>query len=762
VILAGIALAVYSNTLAVPFLFDDHSAIIESAELRHPWESWKQILLGVRPVVTATLAANFAVEGVGSTYWYHVFNITVHILAGLTLYGLVRRTLLLPHFKGRFDKSATGTALAAALLWTVHPLQVESVTYIVQRAESLMGLFYLSTFYCFVRGSQSEKRQGCWYAVAVLAAALGMGTKEVMATAPFLLLLYDRVFLAGSFKEALRRRWGFYGALVASLVILIAPLRYAFATEEGSSGGAGFGLQKVSAKEYALSQPGVVVHYLRLSFWPMPLCLDLDWPVTRQVTAASIPPLAILGVLLGATIWALIRWPAMGFLGAAFFLILAPTSSIMPILDLAVEHRMYLPLAPLTVAVVVIAKMGLELVLGPRFLALPHPRGIALGLLVLVVLQLALWTYKRNSIYRSALAIWGDVVAQRPDNARAHSNYGMALRDAGRLEQARDQFVMALKLKTDYAEAENNLAVVYQEQGRLVDSKRLFEKVLATNPAYAEAHYNFGNTLARLGEEELAVQEYQRCLELRPDSAMALDNMGTALSAIGELEKAAVAYEKALALAPKYLLAHNNLGCLLLQMGKLDLAASHLEAALQLDQRSAHARLYLGVTRFLEGRPAEALALIQQAVSLQPRAGQYRFCLAHVLMATGQADRARQVYTQARQLDSAWPSEANFLAWRLATNRDLQDRGMALFLAQQICEASDYGDWDYLDTLAAVYARQGDFARARELAKKAVGLISDSQHSQQSQAIAARLQQYEQGHPHDTEVRQKTKWDEGS
>ena len=199
-----------------------------------------------------------------NVWGYHAVNLAIHVLAAWTLFGVTRRTLLLPPLHYRFGLAATPLALAVAMLWTLHPLQTEAVTYVIQRTEALAGLFYLLVLYCVVRGAMST-RSIFWYIAATVSCLLGMATKEVMATAPLLVLLYDRTFLAGSFREALRRRFGLYLALAATWTVVPALL---FST--GFYGGtAGFAVQKFTWWSYLLTQSGVIVHYLRLAFWPL-------------------------------------------------------------------------------------------------------------------------------------------------------------------------------------------------------------------------------------------------------------------------------------------------------------------------------------------------------------------------------------------------------------------------------------------------------------------------------------------------------------
>jgi hypothetical protein len=308
--LAG--LAAYANSLTGVFVLDDQRWIVESSPLRQLWPPSSS-----RPLVHLTLALNYAWSGL-APWSYHIVNLVIHVLAGLTLYGLARRTL--PHEPA---ESAAGLAASVALLWLVHPIQTESVTYVIQRAESLMGLFYLLTLYCAARGPG-------WEAGAVLACLAGMLTKPTMVTAPLAVVVCDHAFWG-------RHRWKFYAALAATWLALAWALRAGAGDWERS---AGYGFQAVSALDYAMSQPAVIMHYLRLMVWPHPLCLDYAWPV-----GVSWPATVAVAVALAATGWSLWRRPAAGAVAALFWLTLAPSSSFIPINDLAFEHRMYLPSA---------------------------------------------------------------------------------------------------------------------------------------------------------------------------------------------------------------------------------------------------------------------------------------------------------------------------------------------------------------------------------------------------------------------------------
>ncbi|MFZ5828801.1 MAG: hypothetical protein ACOY3P_01870, partial [Planctomycetota bacterium] len=320
----------------MPFVFDGRGLVLESGAIR---QLWPPLVVGSnRPVGLYSFAVNYALHG-EHVAGYHLTNIAIHVVAAWLLFEIVRRGLRSSRLEGRYDFVAGPLALTAAMLWLVHPLQTQSVTYLYQRYESLMGMFFLLAVYGFFRAQESARPHLC-YAGSVIAFALGVATKEVAVVAPAVILWLDRALFAHSWRELWRRRWAYYATMSA---LLLAPAAFIFSSRDFYRGG-GVLTDEVSSFDYALSQPAVVLHYLRLSFWPAGQVLDYAWPVAVPPTEIALPLLAI-GLLIGLTIWAAVRAPAMGALGGWFFLILAPTSSFAPIKDLAFEHRMYLPLA---------------------------------------------------------------------------------------------------------------------------------------------------------------------------------------------------------------------------------------------------------------------------------------------------------------------------------------------------------------------------------------------------------------------------------
>ncbi len=420
------AVAAYFSGLQGAFVFDDLPNIVDNSAIRQLWPGWEKIELTRRPLLFRSLAINYAISGL-EVWSYHVVNLTVHILTAFALLGVVYQSLTLDPLRDRYGRSARGLALAVALIWVVHPLQTQSVTYIIQRGESLMGLFYLSTLYTVLRGARSGHARR-WYVAAVVLHICGLATKEVMITCPLVIFLFDVTLLSGSVRSALRRRWPLYvalaapGVFVAGRMLLSDPARFLSLT---------FDVDTVTPLQYALTQPGVILHYIRLAVWPDVLCFDYDWPAARGWRDVLLPALPI-ALLLTTTLYVLCRRRPAGVLGVSFFLILMPTSSVLPIRDLAVEHRMYLPLAAVVVLAMILGHELLRRIIAHQ----PTRSRVALALVGICVPVLGLLTHARNTDYHTAHSLWSDVVAKRPKNARAHNNLGATWRTLGKMDQA--------------------------------------------------------------------------------------------------------------------------------------------------------------------------------------------------------------------------------------------------------------------------------------------------------------------------------------
>jgi Flp pilus assembly protein TadD len=633
-LLLAAGIATYANSFSGSFVFDDDRAIVNAPEVRQGWPFPGAPFPGPRSLVNWSFALNFAVCGL-QTWDYHAVNLTVHLLAGLTLYGLVLGTLSLPSLNGRYGSHARWLALAVALIWLVHPLQTESVTYIVQRAEAMVGLFYLLTLLCLLRGAAASWARHLWYAACVLCCALGMLCKEVMCTAPLLALLYDRIFLSSSWASLLRRRGLLYLGLAATFVILTPSLKNAFtsppAAEEVAKTtaqpgqaptapawefSAGFGMPGLTWQQYVRSQPQVILQYLRLVFWPDSLCLDYGWPVVP--VSRAIVPAMIVGALVLLTVVLLFRRPALGFVGVWFFLTLAPTSSIMPIADLAVEHRVYLALAA-PVLLFVLAGDWVVHSIGRRFAFRRSAlRWLAGGLLAVVVLSLGWRTMQRNEDYHDPLRMWTVTVQQRPHNSRVHASLGRYLAERGYLEEAERHCRIALELNPTYAEAESNLGICLFRQKRLEEAEYHCRKAVHQSPGWAIGWNNLGVCLVRQQKVVEAEEQFRESLRLNWTAAQ----------------------------------THFNLALCLIVRSLPAEAEEHLRLALRFnpDHPGAHARLAFELAS--RGNNEEALPHFEATTRLLPDDAQAHYNLGRCLSHLGMIEQARRHFARANQLDT--------------------------------------------------------------------------------------------------------------
>ncbi|MGO9244110.1 MAG: tetratricopeptide repeat protein [Verrucomicrobiia bacterium] len=647
VVLAG--LLAYHNSFVGPFVFDDVDSISENRTIRHLWPPWKALspphgrgsTVEGRPVLNFTFAVNYALGG--TTPWgYHVVNLAIHILAGLTLYGIARRTLVQPTLGKRFAAEATSLALAIAVIWTVHPLQTEAVTYVAQRAESLMGLFYLLTLYCFLRGVES-RQPGRWYALSVTACLLGMGTKEVMVSAPLIVLIYDWIFVAGSVRQAWRKRWRLYAGLAGTWLVL----GYLVATTSTRGGSAGFE-SGLAWWQYALIQCRAIVHYLKLSVWSYPLVFDY-WLPTVSHAGEILPYALVLAALATGTVIVLWRRPAVGFLGVWFFAILAPSSSVVPVATETIsEHRMYLPL----VAVVVLAVLGIYTLIGRRSLFVFFALAVGLGLM----------TWRRNQDYCSSIAIWDDTVAKCPQNPRAHHNLGFELSQIGKLQEAIGQYEQALRIEPDYAEAHHDLGLALSQIGKIQEAIGQYEQALLIEPDYAKARNNLGVALSQAGRFAEGIGQYEQALRIKPDYAEVHYNLATALEQTGRVPEAIQHYEQALRIMPEYAEAHYNLGNDFLREGKVSDAIAHYEQALRIKPDYAEAHSNLGIALAQTGKIKEAIAHYEQALRIKPDYPEAHSNLGSALEQAGRVPEAIQHYEQALRLRPDLPAARNALA----------------------------------------------------------------------------------------------------
>jgi protein O-mannosyl-transferase len=590
---------VYCWALDAPFIFDDAIGIVKNrsivslwpligtAENPGPLNTPLDNPVSARPLVNLSFAFNYFLGGLNPT-GYHAASVAIHFCSALLLWALVRRSLGLPYFGNQFETSAGWLALFAAMLWALHPLQTEAVIYASQRTELMMALFYIATLYCSLRywKSSSPTSRTTWLMLAVLACLGGMASKEVMVSAPLIVLLFERTFLAGSLAQALRRSWPLYTGLAATWLLL---LYLNIGSPRGPSAGFNLG---VAPHVYWLTQTKVILMYLGLVLWPWPLLIHYQLPylTTFGESWMYVVPVLLLGLGTLALLW---RNHPIGFLGTSIFAILSPTSIVPIVTEVAAERRMYLPLAPLVVLVVVGGYLVAQRVLRNRAAARlavfgfePPLVAVAVPALLLGIAGGAVSAHRLNT-FHTPLAVWDQVLRFQPDNVVAHQNKGYLLDEAGNLSTAIDQYREAVRLAPDAVEPRANLSKL----------------------------------LLKAGASTEAVDHLSRLVRLAPNDVEIRNNLAGALYLCHRYDEAVTAFRATLALDPNNWVLHNNLGNTLEKAGKYQEAIESFENALRLNPGAIEIYLDIANVYSLAGQPNEERAVLQQGLERARVAG---------------------------------------------------------------------------------------------------------------------------------------------
>jgi tetratricopeptide (TPR) repeat protein len=704
VVLALAIAGVYGRAVRAPFIYDDADSIeknssirfvwplIGSAEHRGPLNPTKDLPTSGRPIINLSFAINYA-AGALDPLGYHLVNFTLHFLSAMLVWAIVRRTLRLPYFAGRFDQSAGWLALCVSLLWALHPVQTEAVVYVTQRTELAMAFCYLATFYCSLRfwssipqaaaqdsdvwppGTDSKQRfRHGWLWLAVFVCAIGMASKEVMVSAPLVVLLFERTFISGSLKDALRRSWPLYAGLGATWGILL------FLNLGGPrSDSAGYSLG-VSAVQWWLTQARVLVIYLKLMVWPAPLLLHYDLPYLANFGQVWIY-VVLVGLLVAVVGWLVWRNYPWGFLGVFFFAILFPTLIVPIVTEIAAERRVYLPLlAPVVLLIVGGYSLVRRAVAHPGDFKIARP--VAICLVSIVSLACALVSAKRVKVYDNEIYLWQDILKVQPNDYAAHGNVGRLLLISGRIPEAIEELQLSLSLKPDSYLNLNNLGVALDHQGHYAEAIKVQSQALRINPNYVDSLQNLANSLREVGQFAAAKVQLEKAERLKPDDAEVQNNIGVLLASQNQVPKAIERFRLAAQLDPYYVPAHINLGKTLPQSGEVaeaigelqtairlvptradlhnelgvilgqnnqnQLAIEQFQMALELDPQLARAYNNLAVSLALANRPAEAISNAQRGIEVARLAGQQDTAQAAVEWLSHYREELRQIQAKSK------------------------------------------------------------------------------------------------------------------
>ncbi|HYB99172.1 MAG TPA: tetratricopeptide repeat protein [Candidatus Limnocylindrales bacterium] len=546
-ILALIVAVSYANSLETPFVLDDPLHITKNPRIQRPLDIGS-LFRDTRATVTASLRFNYSSSGLDVTS-YHLLNVVAHLFTGYLVFLFSYVTLRLPSMGGRFERSADGIAAAVAAIFLLHPIQTESVTYVIQRSEIFASGALVAALLAFIDATDLRRRG----ALAGLAAAclFGAYSKPMFVVVPAVLAAYDFCFLSRNIRGMAERGIGYAIAIVSSILVLV------LSTRSGSFSGttAGFDVEGITPMQYLATQFGVVVYYLRVALWPDRLCFDCGyqgpWPVLASPLGDSvILPLAILlGLLvLGAALWRSYPPVLFAVLGSAF--VLAPSSSIVPLADFYVEHRMYLAIGLMALALVPLAHQATA-TLGQRLgLQAESMKKGRLALAGAVCVVLGLLTLQRNTVYADKLVLMQDTLAKAPNSERVQYNIANEYGRRGQREKAIEHYKEAIRIAPGIVRSYMNLGSLYLKNNQVEEALQTFLGGVKAKPHNAMAHRNAGSAYLRLGKLQEGLASIERAIALDPGNANGHKLRGQALQALRRTDEAREAFRRASELNP--------------------------------------------------------------------------------------------------------------------------------------------------------------------------------------------------------------------
>ncbi len=569
---------IYSNSFQTAFQFDDYFAIVNNATIRRLdipllWDAFR-----TRFILGLSLAFNFHFSGL-STFGYHIFNLAIHLLAATSVYFFVHYLFQTPYFKSKqFPVDAKILALFSALLFVVHPIETQAVTYIWQRGASITALFYVAAVMFYLKARVESSKLA--YGLCLISILLGMHTKENCATAPFAILMTE-FFFFGSWRDQTKKRLirlipiflclfviplHMTRANEVQLDLLRSPLQFTAKSENLTL------LEKLSMvtrwanpwdmprKDYMLTQLNAVRTYLRLLFFPVNQNLDYDFPISKSL----FEPATLFSVLLLILIFGLALWfyPKNRLLlyGVIWFYLNLLIESSVPMKDVFFEHRVYLP------------SVGFVLLVPYAFFSLIKQKKIVFSLLGCLVALFSVMTYQRNKVWKDELTLWHDVLKKSPNKARPYIELGAAYGRLGDMDKVIEMNTKAIErdpyralaygnigyaylIKKDLGKAikffhqaflyqeylpwvANNLSVAYRQTGRIDQAVYWSEKAVEQNPLLANSQLNLGNHYFLKGEIEKGIAACQKAIDLEPSDPAAYFLLGAIYLKLNQVERA--------------------------------------------------------------------------------------------------------------------------------------------------------------------------------------------------------------------------------
>jgi len=605
---AFLGFIIYSNSLESPFLYDDRSII--------PYDKWniipyyyylskndfvnllKSLIDSNRPILILSFILNYKIGGL-NPFSYHLVNLIFHVLTAfliyLTIKNITSEKLLIPFL--------------SASVFLVHPIGVESVTYISSRSSILSAFFYMIPFYLLSRRNGKKSNGSLYYVCSLIAYLASLGCKEIGITLPLMLLIYDYFFLSMGDKKRLFRSIKKFHIPLAILALVIIFLKFKFALTLVSPDHT-----KRELYPHILTEIYIFAPYLIKFFLPMNLNIDPDFPLVSSFLQTQVIISSMILAALILLLWCFRKSSKLISFAIAWTLITISPHFLIRLKDLMAERWLYLSLVGLSFFTDAILLKALN-IFQKRTAKIIFRNGILTGL-ILTIGFFSLLTFKRNLVWNSEVALWSDAVKKSPAKDRPHVNLGKAYFDNGMIKEALAEFKKAIEInpfsgqghynlgncyyrigRTDdaiaqykiavsinpyYSLAYNNLAIAYFSKGLYEEGIRACKEAIETNPFSYQTYYNLGNHYYRIGRTDDAIAQYRIAIEINPYYASAYNNLGVAYFSKGLYQEGISAYKRAIEISPNFAEVYTNLGNAYRKINLIQEAISSYKKALNL------------------------------------------------------------------------------------------------------------------------------------------------------------------------------------
>ena len=702
-----LGLLAYSNSFKASFQFDDRPFIIENPLVKkldyyiHPstaqhyqgkpqahYEVYRSRFVGF-----FTLALNYRLNGLNVT-GYHVVNFLVHIINAVLVYCLVLLSFKTPFLNRlKLRHSAAGIAFFTSAIFVCHPIQTQAVTYIWQRVTSLAAMFYLLSLLAYIKWrlfshedqnrslaqlTDTSSRQNIQstqppgksfglirsilYALSILFAVLAMKTKEIAITLPIIITLYEIIF----FKGGIKKRLIYLGPILITLIIIPATLiQFDKPIGEliGDIGEATREQTDISRIDYLYTQSTVIMTYIRLLFFPVNQNLDYDYPIISSINAEVVLSSSVILFIFIITAYLYVKFRGKAplirlvvFCILWFFITLSVESSLIPIIDVIFEHRVYLPSIGVFLLIVVLLFAVTEK-LKDR---IRYIEAVKYTVFVLVIFSLAGATYARNNVWKNEIGLWQDVAQKSPRKERVHRNLGIAYRSQGLIDKAIEQYKIALELAPNNAELRSNLGYSLYSKGAIDEAIEQYRLALKIAPNKYKIHFNAGIAYEEKQQFDKAITHYYYAVKLKPDFAEGYAGLGKVYLDKGMIDKALAQYRYAVKLKPDFWAAHYILGNIYAHEGKPNNAIAHFEIAVALNPDLPDLHYNLGLAYKTTGSFNKAVEQFKTVASMKPDAAAHYY-LGQIYFEKGDRQKSRQELETALKLNPQYQPARSLL-----------------------------------------------------------------------------------------------------